>query len=911
MPILRKPPLHGQPKKQIVTVAVIFFALMLSWQFIMLVADLLWFEEVGYKTVFSVSLTAQFQSAAIFSLVFFLIIYINLFLAARLSSKEESYIRDNVINISFPRLDDSRLNRLILVTALIMGVVGGLYGTSRWESLLRFIHGVPFQLADPLFNHDIAFYVFHIPFIKQLYGSFMMALMLSTGGTAIVYLVRRAFSFTPPSTFHATIFAQRHLFILIAMIFSTSAFGFWLDLADLPFVKRGVVYGAGYTDVTTQVWVLYALSGLSILTGLSFILMIFRKDWRLPALTVVIFLLVMIAGRNLYPAIIQKLIVVPNEVVLEKPYLEQNIRFTRYAYGLDKIEDREFPAQENLTLKDIRQNDATIKNIRLWDYSPLLRTYGQLQEIRTYYKFLGVDNDRYMIDGEYRQIMLAPRELSYAALPSRTWVNEHLTYTHGYGAVMSPVNRITREGLPDFFIKDIPPASSKTIVIKRPEIYYSETASDYIFVQTKRPEFDYPVGDKNVYSRYEGKGGVPLSFLKKLLFAARFQSLTILLSDDITSSSRIMYYRNVKDRVSRIVPFASLDSDPYPVVSPEGRLLWIIDGYTYTDRFPYSEPTPKVGNYIRNSLKAVVDAYDGTVQLYISDPEDPIMATYARIFPGIFKKLNDMPEAIRSHVRYPPGMMSLQAHMYRTYHMRDPQVFYNKEDLWTIPLATTGNGEHEMRPYYTIMKLPNEKKEEVILLLPFTPSNKDNMSAWMAARCDMPQYGKLIVYNFPKQRLVYGPRQIVARINQDPVISQQLSLWNQRGSQVIPGSLLAIPIEQSILYIQSIYLASEKGQLPELKRIILAFGNTIVMEENLETALQRIFGGEQAREKTAVTATRELHEETQKPAKQLVSQAISHYRKAQEFMRQGNWAGFGDELKKLEGTLTTMEKSSR
>jgi uncharacterized protein len=404
---------------------------------------------------------------------------------------------------------------------------------------------------------------------------------------------------------------------------------------------------------------------------------------------------------------------------------------------------------------------------------------------------------------------------------------------------------------------------------------------------------------------------VPLSFMKKLLFAAHFQSLTILLSDDITSASRIMYNRNVKERVSRIVPFAILDTDPYLVISPEGRLLWFLDGYTTTDRFPYSEPTPKLGNYIRNSIKAVVDAYDGTVQLYISDPGDPIIQTYARIFPGVFKKMEEMPEGIRNHVRYPPGLMSLQARMYRTYHMRDPQVFYNKEDLWTIPQSTTGGSDHEMRPYYTIMKLPEEKKEEFILLLPFTPSKKDNMSAWMAARCDVPNYGKLIVYNFPKQRLVYGPTQIVARINQDPVISQQLSLWNQRGSQVIPGSLLAIPIEKSMLYVQAIYLASEKGQLPELKRIIVAFGNTIVMEENLETALQRIFGGEQIREKATPAVSGAAPAEPAKQGKQLISQAVSHYRKAQELLRQGNWAGYGEELKKMESVLTTLEKASK
>ncbi len=415
------------------------------------------------------------------------------------------------------------------------------------------------------------------------------------------------------------------------------------------------------------------------------------------------------------------------------------------------------------------------------------------------------------------------------------------------------------------------------------------------------------MGEKNVYSRYEGKGGVPLSFLKKLIFAARFGSVTILLSDDITAGSRIMYYRKIKDRVAQIVPFARLDADPYLVISPEGRLLWFLDGYTVTDRFPYSEPTPGLGNYIRNSLKAVVDAYDGTVQLYMSDTGDPIMQTYAKIFPGVFKKLEEMPADLQGHVRYPPGMLSIQARMYRAYHMQDAQVFYNKEDLWAIPSSHGQEGEREMEPYYTIMKLPEDRKEEFILLLPFTPSRKDNMSAWMAARCDAPNYGKVIVYLFPKQKLIYGPRQIEARIDQETEISKELSLWSQRGSQVIRGSLLAIPIEKSIVYVESLYLAAEKGQLPELKRVIVAYGNAIAMEENLERALQRVFGGELMREKDVRKASAGPVER-ERTDRQLALDALSHYRKAQEYLRQGKWGAYGDELRRMDDVLRSIER---
>jgi uncharacterized membrane protein (UPF0182 family) len=474
------------------------------------------------------------------------------------------------------------------------------------------------------------------------------------------------------------------------------------------------------------------------------------------------------------------------------------------------------------------------------------------------------------------------------------------------------VNRITREGLPEFFIKDIPPVASTNITITRPEIYFGEQSNEYVFVKTKRPEFDYPVGDKNVYSRYEGKGGVPLSFFRKVLYAIRFGAFTILLSDDITSDSRVMYYRNIRERVSRIAPFIRFDTDPYLVVSPEGRLLWFVDGYTVTGRYPYSEPVPRLGNYIRNSVKVIVDAYDGTVAFYASDAADPILQTYGKIFPGVFRKLADMPPELQRHVRYPPGMLSIQARMYRAYHMQDPQVFYNKEDLWEIPRKPFQGSEQEIDPYYTIMRIPGEKKEEFILLLPFTPRNKDNMSAWMAARCDAPNYGKVIVYNFPKQKLVYGPRQIEARIDQDTEISKQISLWNQSGSQVIRGSLLAIPIEKSMLYVESLYLAAAKGQLPELKRVIVAFGNAIAMEETLELALQRIFGGELMREKEIATvpaaAAATAPAVREQTGRELAAEVLGHYRKAQEFMRQGNWAAYGEALKKMEESLRKLEK---
>ncbi len=894
----------------VILIIVAMVVLMVFLRIIGLITEWFWFQEVGYQTVFTVTLLSKIKTGVLFGAAFFVIFGGSLLLAFHLSRSPlfgyEGY--GTGFRLPLQEMGPGLLKVLIPIVALVFSLFAAASGSAQWENFLRFLNPSAFGVPDPLFNQDIGFYVFQLPFLIHLYGWLKFVLLLTLAATGFLYLIRRSFLFIPPRIWKFSTAARIHLAIIAALFFFWGVFGTWIDLNELLFTKRGVVFGPGYTDVTTQVWVLKLMMGLYALAGLSAIYFAIRPDWRLPVIFVLLLVAVSVLGRGIYPSIIQKFQVIPNEIVAETPYLERNIRYTRLAYGLTQMEEQEFPTEENLTAKDLEKNDLTVKNIRLWNHGPLLQTYGQLQEMRTYYKFTGVDNDRYTINGEYRQVMLSPRELSYPSLPSRTWVNEHLAYTHGYGVVLGPVNRISPEGLPEFFIKDIPPVSTTPLKVTRPEIYFGENSNEYVFVRTKMPEFDYPVGDKNVYSRYEGSGGVPLSFLKKLIFAVHFRSVTLLLSDDITAGSRVMYHRNVRERVSMIAPFVHLDADPYLVISPEGRLLWFVDGYTVTDRFPYSEPTPQMGNYIRNTLKAVVDAYDGTVQLYVSDPTDPIMQTYGRIFPGVFKSLDLMPEALRNHIRYPAGLLAIQARMYRAYHMQDPQVFYNKEDLWAIPGKQVGGGQQAMDPYYTIMKLPDAAREEFILLSPFTPSMKDNMSAWMAARCDAPHYGKVIVYKFPKQKLVYGPRQIEARIDQDSFISQQLTLWQQRGSNVIRGSLLAIPIEKSILYVQSLYLAAANGQLPELKRVIVAYGNNIAMEETLDLALLKIFGGGPTRDREAPAATQSAAAGVEMSDRQTAIEALGHFRKAQEFLRQGNWGAFGDELRKTGEILTAIER---
>jgi uncharacterized membrane protein (UPF0182 family) len=768
-------------------------------------------------------------------------------------------------------------------------------------------HPTPFGLEDPLFQKDLGFYVFQLPLLTHIQSWIFSNLLLITIVTSLLYALNQGIHLSPQgiSLVRST---RMHLALLGALLFLTKSWGYQLDTYNLLFSQRGVVYGAVYADVNALLPVLKILVWVSFLAGLLLLISGIRQGWTLPIIAIGSVVVIAIAGGSVYPELLHRLRVTPNEIVMETPYIQQNIQQTRFAYGLNKIEEKEFPAEENLTKESLVKNDLTIKNVRLWDHRPLLSTYKQLQQIRPYYDFVDVDNDRYTINGEYRQVMLSPRELSYRNLPGgANWINEHLTYTHGYGVTLGPVNRISREGLPEFMIKDIPPTSNTNISIKRPEIYYGENANDYVFVRTKALEFDYPIGDKNEYSDYSGDGGVPVSsLLRKLLFGIHFKNLKILLSNDITTESRVMYYRNLQERVNRIAPFLSYDQDPYMVISEQGSLYWVVDGYTTTNRIPYSQPALRNGgNYIRNSVKVVIDAFDGKATFFISDPDDPIVKSYAKIFPDLFKHVEEMPKDLRAHLRYPQDMFNLQAHMFATYHMQDPQIFYNKEDLWNIPRK----GEKDMEPYYTIMKLPQEKKEEFILMIPYTPAKRDNMAAWLAGRSDDPNYGKLIVYLFPKQKLIYGPRQIEARIDQDSSISQQLTLWSQRGSQVIRGSLLVIPIEQSLLYIEPLYLAAEAGQLPELRRVIVSYGNQLTMEENLETSLANIFGG-----RVAAIASISKQEGTPAPKEEvlsiekLVQQAMEHFQRAKTFQRDGNWAGYGEELKQLESTLRELSQ---
>ena len=571
---------------------------------------------------------------------------------------------------------------------------------------------------------------------------------------------------------------------------------------------------AGYQVTQERIWPLVTAFGLCVLVSI---------------------------GGAIYAAGLQRFVVAPNEQAREAPFIVHNIAATRDAFALQRVEERELSGDAALTRRDLDANAVTLSNVPLWDHQPLKDTFSQIQEIRTYYDFVSVDNDRYMINGEYRQIMLSARELNPDSLPNRNWINEHFTFTHGYGLTLGPVNQVTREGLPTLFIRDLPPVSTVDLPVTEPSLYFGELSNDHVFVKTKTKEFHYPKGEDNVFTTYNGTGGVSVgSFGRKLLFALRFRSMKTLLSDDLTSESRILYHRRIADRVRLIAPFLEYDSDPYLAID-QGRLFWIQDAYTTSDRYPYAQRAGNI-NYIRNSIKVVIDAYHGTTTFYAIDPRDPIAATLGRAFPGLLTPVAKMPAGLRQRMRYPQTIFAIQAAMFSTYHMDRPDVFYNKEDQWEVPAIGTPGGEQRMEPYYAVMRLPGETQAEYIQMLPFTPRQKDNLAAWMVSRSDGDRYGDLVVFKFPKQKLIFGPRQVVARINQDQVISPQITLWSQQGSQVIQGTLLVIPIEESLLYVRALYLKAEGGTIPELKRVIVAHQNEIVMEETLDAAIDRLFG---------------------------------------------------------------------
>jgi uncharacterized protein len=869
----------------------------------------LWMRQLDYAGIFWTLLSVQwsmFFSAFVFT---FLYLWINFRQAVRNSTggvdvaagpagfASIADFRQIGVDIS-PRA----LRLMIVIASAVIALFFAMGFHGQWDTYLRYRYGGSYGLPDPLFGVDVGFYLFHLPFYELLQTTLMLLTVLALAGAVLMYVFFGLLRVNPRGGIVAQAKATSHLSVLLFILVANWGFGLYLDHYNLVYSTLGIVYGAGYAaDHVTRValWVMVAVSAAACaLLVINF----FRPRFAALLVGSAIYIALYVVGVFLLPVAFEKFFVQPSELALESPYLQHYIAFTRTAYQLDKIQGTSYPALADLTPAVLARNNDTIQNIRLWDSRPLLQTYQQTQAIRLYYQFYNVGVDRYHLVDGYHQVMLATRELS-PELPAQaqTWVNQYLQFTHGYGLVMNFVSKKIGGGFPRYLLENVPAESAYGLNITQPEIYYGGSMPGYRIVATGIKEFDYPKGNDNVYTSYRGKGGIPLdSWWKRLLFSWTQRDVNILLTSYLRPESRIQIWRRVQERVAQIAPFLRLDNDPYPVLSG-GKLFWIQDAYTDSDQFPYADPHwagfgDKL-NYIRNSVKVVVDMYDGAVSFYMMDPKDPVLAVYRRAFPGVFKDLVRLSADLKKHLRYPEDLFAVQADEYRTFHMTDPQVFYNREDLWVVPKEVYAGAVHRMEPYYILMKLPGSKALEYLLMTPFTPQNRDNMISWMAAKCDFPEYGKMLFYRLPKEKLIYGPNQIEAMIDQNTVISRQLTLWDQKGSRVIRGKLIVTPIENSFLYVVPVYLTAAGTNFPQLKRVIAVADDKVVMEPTLDEAVGDLFGPQRPAEPVEGS----LQPPTAPPS--ALAQARSQLEEARKALQQGDWAKFGTAMEGLEHQL--------
>jgi|TARA_Y100000310_G_scaffold345431_1_gene464941 hypothetical protein len=860
-----------------------------------LYAEWLWFDSLKYLSVFKTVLFSKIALGAVVFLVFLVFLLINFIVLKQ---------KANITN-----------KKIYLSVTVVVSLLAGFAASTYWFVVLRFLNYVNFGFVDPIFKNDIGFYIFVLPFYRFVLNVLLFVLIAVLVMSAVAYLftikTKKApkadvkegipkggmpFGFEQPFQqikIEVPKKGRTHLAFLAGLLLIIFAAFFYLRRYSILFSSQGAVFGAGYTDIVITLPLYTILSVLALITAFIAFAYIYNQNIKLFIGSIALIFVVSFGG-GLVAGIVQGLYVQPNEYNLEDPYIKQNIKHTLFAYGLTNVYTRDFPVTYDLTIDDINNNRATIDNVRLWDWRPLLTTNKQIQLFRTYYEFLDVDVDRYTLDNKLRQLMISPRELdqNQLATKAKTWVNEKLVYTHGYGAVVSPVNKVSKGGLPELFVKDIPPKTEyDELKITQPRIYFGEQSNDFIVVNTKANEFDYPLGNENVFTSYEGKDGVQLSnILKKAIFSVKLGSVNLFVSSAVTPESKVLLRRNIVERAAALAPFLEYDNDPYVVIN-EGKLFWIIDTYTTSDNFPYSENIVGI-NYIRNAVKVVVDAYNGNIDFYIVDGEDPLIQNYAKIFPELFKDFEDMPDGLKEHIRYPEDLMRVQMEIYGTYHMKDPQVFYNREDVWRTPNEIYRSNEIELRPYYIVLKLPDAEKEGFFLITPLIPRGKENMIAWFVAHSDPEEYGKLEVFRLSKQELTYGSMQIEARIDQDTEISQLLTLWDQQGSEVIRGNLITIPIEQSFLYIEPVYLkASASGALPQLKRVIVAYEDKLTMQETLEEALEVIFKGKVEKVKGKISIPETLSEKF-KTASEL-------YEEAQEALTKGDFAEYAEKIEEL------------
>jgi len=885
--------------------------------------EMLWFGALGYAARFWEAVVTQVLAAVCGGLFGALLVYV----------------------LTWGMKGEKRPIRLAAL--VLAALIGASRGAAGWETVLKFIHAAPTELQDPIFQLPVGFYLFHLPFYDIFYELLLVAAavaLLTAAVNAFVSLGRGEVELTPAADTGRAVGVYRCAGALLLVL----ALGKMLERYHLMFSEWGVVTGPGWTDVNVRLPALSLTAAVFVAAAVVLIAAPLRRRLldriqnRLrDARHAPLYLLGGIAGftfavqvlaLTLLPGMFQWLRVEPNEITFERPYIANNIRFTRHGFKLHTVEEREYPAMEKFTRSMVEQNPTIFSNIRLWDWRALDAVYKQFQEIRLYYEFHDVDVDRYFVNGDYQQVMVSAREMEVGNLPqnSQTFVNRRFKYTHGYGITMTNVSEFTAQGLPDLLIRDIPPTSRfPALAVERPQIYYGELTNTPVVVNTTEEEFDYPKGEENAYIRYPGNGGVKLENLwRKFLFGWKFDGMRLFLSGYPTHESRIQFHRRIDERVRLLAPFLKFDDDPY-IVLAEGRLYWIIDGYTTSEFYPYSEAFQSEGriqvrrgagnevftrkelshfegkNYVRNAVKAVVDAFQGTVTFYIFDEDDPLVQTWSRIFPAMFKSREDMPESLAKHVRYPADMLLIQGLVYARYHMTDPTVFYNQEDLWVRATEKYYGSVQPVEPYYIMWELPESDNPEFVLMLPFTPKNRQVLIGWIAGMSDQANYGRFLAYKFPKEKRVLGPQQVETKIDQDRFLSGQLTLWDQRGSRVIRGNVLAIPIEKTLLYVEPIYLQAETAAYPELRLVALMHNDVLSYAETFDKALEGLLKeGAPVKELPGPETA-----EAGRSVKDLVRRAGKAFDNYLQALGEKQYSRASDALEQLESALKRLEKN--
>ena len=945
---------------RVIIAIVIILGLFLS--LIGFITDFMWFRELGYVSVFFTKLFTQIKIGVPTFVVVTFLAYIYLkFLKRGYFIKVSS---DEPVN-------HGRLNLISWGLAAAYGAITTFFTVTKlWFDFLQFVNSTSFGKKDPLYDMDISFYAFKLDFIEEVNQIVLVLLIAFAVLTVIYYSIlltvrtpkifeekaqtvdeeeeqsqaqggagngfdnlngmfgkfTEAFTgkagggFKRPSRPRKSFdnqnlkmlvsIAEKQLIIVGVLFFLMVGVNFFLKQYDLLFGSTGAVHGAGFTDVNITLWMYRIIMVLAVFAAVGFAVGISRRHIKPAVVAPIIMIIIGVAGTGA-ALVVQNLVVTPDEINKESRYLERNIEYTQAAYGLNDVNKKEFAASNDLTGEDISNNDETISNIRINDYEPAKTFYNQTQSIKQYYSFNDVNVDRYNINGEYTQTFLSAREIDENSI-NDTWLNKHLKYTHGYGITLSRVDKITASGQPDMLIGGIPPVSDvDEIKITRPEIYYGELTNNYVLTNTSEEEFDYPDGNENKYTTYEGDAGIKLNPLNRFMFAVKERSLKLLVSGNVKSSSKILINRNIKERVKQIMPYLEYDKSPY-MVTVDGKLYWIIDAYTYTNRYPYSEPFSDTSdtNYIRNSVKVVIDAYNGTTDYYIVDDTDPIAQNFKKIYPDLFKDIKDMPEGIKAHIRYPSTLLNIQAQVYQRYHMNDVKVFYQNEDLWQISSEIYGTEEQTMSPNYYIMKLPGEDSAEFVNSIPFTPKDKKNLMGLFVARNDGGNYGELILYQMPKSQTVYGPMQIEAQIDQNTEISKEFSLWNSSGSKYSRGNMFVVPIEDSLLYIEPVYLEATNSSIPEVKRVIVVYGDNIAYEATLAEALNSMFGEGSAyeREDSGNTDTTSGGNGDELSQTEIIKRAQDAFDNAQNAQKNGDWAKYGEYLNELDKYLNMLSK---